>query len=419
MPYAQGTSEGLYVGFEDSFKTLPATVNADKVPVVSPNVRPVRNKHTSKALTDSSEPRSVVFGKVAVEGDMGIECSPTAMYPWMKGIYSAPTTGGTTDLYHHRFNLGTQLSMWFERKFSTLTKFLVYKGIYLGSLGVQMMTEGVMEARVGFMGAIASASAGATIINGTTTDRTTQRSLSYLLGRIKKNGSTIGYVKTISLDVNRNLGRDAAIDETNEQAVIFSEIPTVGGNITALFSTATLYDEALDGTESALELFVPFGTGQGYMVFLPAVVLSPFAANTQGTGLTLLEGGYDAQPTGSTTAKVWSKYITTEAAMATTTLVISVDGGADQTVTFVAADDTPDEMVTAINAGTTGCTASVQRMSGETGGVILIQSDSTGTSASIQVKSSSTADVLLGFDNSVHNGLSSVSHEAWLFNTVA
>jgi len=418
MPYAQGTTEGLYAGFEDSFKTLPGTVNADKVPVIAPNIRPVRNTSTSNALTESAEPRSTIYGKVAVEGDVRIECNASAMFTWLKGVYGAPTSGGTASLRHHRFNLSTMLSMWFERKFGSLTKFLVYKGIYLGSLGLQMQTEGPMEGSIGFMGAVASPSSGSTIINGSTTDRTTLAPLSYLMGRVRRNGTKVANIKTVTLDVNRNLGRDTAIDETNEQAVIFPNISTVGGNITALFDSATYYDDALARTESSMDLWVPHGSGQGFYAVFPAVAFRPFAANTQGTGLTTLEGGYDAQPTGSTTGKVFSKFFSDEA-LDTLTLVIAPDGGANQTVTFGATDNTPDEVAAAINAQTTGCTASVIRMYGETGGVVMIETDTAGSGGSIKVDATSTAEVLLGFDTSVHTGLSNVSHEVWLFNTVA
>jgi hypothetical protein len=418
MPHAQGMSESLYIGFESSFKTLPGSVTADKVPVISPNIRPSRNKFTSQALTGSPEPRNTVFGKIGVEGDIRAECSPTSLYPWLKGLYGTPTTGGTSDLYHHRFNLGTMLSMFFESRHADLTKYFVHKGIYIGSGAFQFPTEGIMEATFGFMGATSAVSSGSSIINSTITDRTTLKPLSYLYGRLKRDGSTVAYVKLLTVDVNRRLGKDTAIDETNEIAVIFSEVAEVTGRITALFTEPNLYDDSLLGTELSLEIWVPYGSGQGFMLYLPVVILDPFSRVTNGTGLVTLEGGFTAQTTGSTKAKVFSKFFSNETGLDTLTLVISVDGGGDQTVTFAATDNAPEEVVTVINDGTTGCTASVLRQNGETGAVVVIESDTAGT-GTIQVKSASTADTTLGFDNAVHSGLSNVSHEVWLFNKVA
>lgn len=73
------------------------------------------------------------------------------------------------------------------------------------------------------------------------------------------------------------------------------------------------------------------------------------------------------------------------------TLILSVDGGANQTVTFAAGDNTITEMVTAINVQTAGLTASTS------GAFITIVSDVAGIAGSISVTGGTTTAAGIGF----------------------
>lgn len=80
-------------------------------------------------------------------------------------------------------------------------------------------------------------------------------------------------------------------------------------------------------------------------------------------------------------------------------LIISIDGGAEQTVTLSGNGQTAAQVADQINGGLTGGTASVLEST-----KVSIESDSYYTSGSVQIISSSTADTELGLDNSVHFG---------------
>jgi len=80
------------------------------------------------------------------------------------------------------------------------------------------------------------------------------------------------------------------------------------------------------------------------------------------------------------------------------TLVIKVNGGDSQTVTFVDDGRTAAQVATMINDQTTGCTASAS------GTKVKIVTDNYYAENSIQVLSDSTADTELGLDNTVHYG---------------
>ncbi|MBN2224956.1 MAG: hypothetical protein JW765_09805 [Deltaproteobacteria bacterium] len=81
------------------------------------------------------------------------------------------------------------------------------------------------------------------------------------------------------------------------------------------------------------------------------------------------------------------------------TLIIKVNGGDSQTITFAADGQTAAEVVATINATLVGATAAVYDTD-----KVSIETDDYYAENSIQVVSDSTADTELGLDNSVHYG---------------
>jgi len=102
------------------------------------------------------------------------------------------------------------------------------------------------------------------------------------------------------------------------------------------------------------------------------------------------------------------------ATQGTQTLIISVNGGSDQTVKLVPANNetgnfvlSAAQIVSQLSA-LVGATASIYDSSR-----VKIVSNLVGSSASIQIKSNSTADTVMGFDNNIHNGWSGTAINAW------
>lgn len=86
-------------------------------------------------------------------------------------------------------------------------------------------------------------------------------------------------------------------------------------------------------------------------------------------------------------------------------LVISVDAGSNQTITFTPGSLTAAQIVQAINAVLAGATASQYN----NGNQVQITSTSTGSAASLQVQSSGTSNTELGFDTTLHSGSNSTT----------
>jgi hypothetical protein len=411
MAFAQGTSESVLIGLESSYNTLPGSVTAEKIPVTNPSIQPGRNKFTAQALTGVPEPRPVVFGKVGDDGDLGIECNPASLCTGLRGLYTAPVVGGTAALYNLQYVFGAQSYHFIEERHSDITQFVLYNGVLFHGANFQFGAEGLMESRFRVMASGKQTYSGSTAVNSTITDRTGYDPFSYLLCRIKQGGNVIGYSQSVELNVDRKPGNAVAQDQSTYRAAVFTEIPEVSGKMTALFQDAVLANIAMSGTETSLEIWVPtLGNGYAILCEMPTVRFRPPQKRTQGTGIVQIELEFDVYGKAGTSkiaGKTWGQYLAVAGfpALNTLTLVISPDGGGNQTFTMTASENTPDAVVTKINATATGFLASVDRASGDTGGVLRLQSTTTGSASSVRVQSSSTAAVSLGFDTNVtHTG---------------
>jgi hypothetical protein len=407
-PYAQGTQESLVLGFENGFKTLPGPVIGDKVPVTTSAIVPNRNKFVSNALTGVPEPRPITFGKIEEGGSFGLECNPASMMPALRGLFGGWRTSGLGPLYTQEYWFGNMLPMFIRQAHAGISQFLLWQGIYIGSTTWQFGSEGVMDAVFNVMGA-REAVAAADQVTGTITDRTGYDPFSYMLVRVKQGGAVIAYSQTVDLTIDRKIAKAIAQDQTNEVALIFSEIPLLTGKMIALFPDASLLNLALSGAETSLEIWVPGVTGYGLLIELPTIKFLPPNVVTAGTGLVTQDLAFDAYGkvgASKLPGRARSNYFTIALMPVLTglTLVVSPDGAANQTFTMTIAENTPDLVVTKINATATGMVASIDRAAGDTGGVIRIESLTKGSASSIQVQASSTAAAALGFDAVPHSG---------------
>ena len=415
---ATGQPTKILLGKEATPGVLPGTPAAFRLPVFQPNFPFERPTFQSEALTGFPEPRTVHLGKKNAAWDFGLECSHASMLPVLELVLGGKRRQGLGFPYAYEFYLA-DLVTWFVEEQLDTGENVVTGYLMGGNFDFTVGPEGEMSARVSGLAAIQTQSGSAAVAAPNITDLAGGfPSFSYLLSRTKVNGTKIGNNKTFQCSVSRNLGRDIEQDETELTAVIFPQIPTVGGNLTSNWADSTMYDHAVSAALKSLESWVPGGNGLGLLVEILAAKFSGVRKEYEGSGLIRTSGRYDAQgPSADHPGRAYSGFFETSD-LDTETLVVSVDGGGDQTVTFAADGMTPEAVKTAIEAQTTGCTVTIHREAGEDGALIALESDTVGASSSIEVKAASTADVLLGFDNVAHSGLDDKSLLITVFSTV-
>lgn len=424
MPHASGMKQSIRLAKEASLKTLPATVHAGKIPAIQPNFGLGRNKFQSSALTGSPQPRPIALGKKWVDFDFRVEASPLSLVDPLEALFGSVELSGTPALQQRLYYLGDQSTWGVEQAHTDLTLFPRWLGLMFGAGSFAIETDGLCE--VGFAGVgcrQVTPTPAATMVNGTLRDRTSLLPFGYLFVRIRRGGTVLGYSKTMAFDVNRQVGYDFTQDETDEPSAVFTQVASIVGRMKARFENRDLLDESAVGDETSLDFFLPAGNGLALFGSFPTVRFTPFKITSNGTGILDVDGGFDAYARGSASqfaGQLRSEWFTAKGTLPTTTLVIKLNGGAGITVTFQAGDTTPEAVVARINgaAGLAGV-ASVERMAGEVGGVVVLKASTNGAGGSIQVDASSTGDLILGFDNLVHTGLDNVALVLGLLNQAA
>lgn len=427
MPPASGMRESFVMGLETSFKTLPATPTGSLVPSYGPSFALDRNKFQSEALNADPNPNAVIVGKKWVTVDTGkIDGSPVSfMDPW-RSIFGPQDTTGTSALQQHLFYLSpskAQESWFFENRHADLAKYPRFLGGYLGNASHSVESEGIFTGQfTGLAARQVNPTPSATCVTGTLTDRTTLLPFSQLFAFIRRDGVKVGYAKMMNFTVNRQLDKDFSMDETDEVACVYSKKAIVSGTITARFEDTSFLDDSASGIECSLDFRVPQGLGLAALGFFPKVILTPFKRVTNGSGLVTIEGGFDAYGSGAQfRGQTRSRFWVTDNALPTLTFKIKTNltpSGA--TFTAGSLDITPDLIATGINAtsGLSGI-ASVERMAGETGGVLVLTAPTNGAGGYVQVDSTSTGAIQAGFDTVQHLGLDGVAIVLMLLNKVA
>jgi hypothetical protein len=405
---AQTAFETLLLGFETTPGSFPSPRDAVLLPATGA-FNPARNQFQSKAPTGRRQPRPSQYGKIGIEGSYHLECSKESVTSPFKALLSAPRSSGTTGFYSHQFGFGSILSTFIEQRHSDIGAgggYFTINGGYHSHATLNFTAEGLMEADFNVMGIKNSPGLTTEQVTGTVVDKTGEDPFSYLLTRVTIGGVVKGYVESVALNINNNMTRSNAMDQTAYSHAVFADVPTVDGSIVAEFEEKDLFLLADAATETSLEIFLPCGSGHGHYVELPTFKLRPGWPQAQGGVVrsTFQFDGYGKVGASDVAGVVRSMYFTS-LSLNGLTLLISPDAGGDQTVTFGASDDTPDEAAAAINTQTTLMTATVDRQAGEIGGVVILKTDKKGSTGSIKIQAASTADTVMGFDNAVHSGL--------------
>lgn len=342
MATAQGFSESVILGPETTFKNPPGTPVGVKLPVSNPKFSPNVNRFNSDAIVGTAEPRPLVDGKVGVDVSLDLECNRQSLgYP-LKGLFAAPVNQGTTGQYDHIYTLatGAKPSFYIEQQFSDISQFLVYEGIRIGKGSFTFDSEGLMKATFTGMGAVTSAPVGsAYTASVNTTDVTGEDPLRYMSGTVSVNGTAVGYIKKLTVDVDTQLEKVMTIDGTNQLSDIIAKVGKVTGTISTLFQDVVMYNYALNSTNTAVSINVPSTTsGHGLKVFLSSVKLKPTGPVSAGSGgLVTADYTYEGQgqsPSGDTGAFAYTKAFSTVTVVAADTLVWKIDGGADLTTSL-------------------------------------------------------------------------------------
>lgn len=299
MPQAQGSASRIIIQQETTFKQTPSTPDALLVYFRSEGLRSTRNLITSETIRGSRNPSKPVLGNYAVEGDITMELSAYMGIFFKAALGSVQTTG--TGPYVHTFKIGSSLpSFTIEKGFTDLGIYHLYNGCKVNSLTLNVVPEGFQEVTINFMGA--KETVDTTSFDSTPTDLTFVPFEGFSIATVEEGGTALGYVTAIDgLTINNNLdGNSYVIGGQGERRYLPEGIVAVSGTLRALFESGSLYEKALNSTETSLKIVYKFGDGDGssgneYLeILIPELIFQPQAPVISGGGGIVVELPFQA-----------------------------------------------------------------------------------------------------------------------------
>ncbi len=337
MPNAQGQQERVLLGIETSFKVPGAS--AVRLPITAPSAKADSNVFRSKALTGTSQPRPIVFGKHRVGGAFGLECSKYSLMVPLLLLMGTVEEFGTGTNVTHRYTFGPQVTGFAEQQFLDIVQYLLFSGFKLGKTEFAFAAEGLMEASFDLMGA---RQAPLTTVTSTSEGRddTGAMPFDYMNASISIGGSAVAYLQECRIAIDRQNEIINAIDASVDPADVITKVPMLDLTFKALFQDATFFNHAVAGDEISIEIDEPDSEvpGHGMFLYLPTFKLGPTGPNTNGDGIVTLDPkgyGYARGSASNFSAQVGSKGFDTILIDGTNdTVVVTFSAGGAQTITL-------------------------------------------------------------------------------------
>lgn len=266
MAQAKGSKAKIIYDGEATFGVTNPGIDAHLLPFVSESLRQSRNLIDSKSIRSSRSTRAPVRGNSEVGGDITVELDPYMGKLLYHTLGTVSTTGANP--YSHTFTVSDlPAGLTVEKQFTDLTipEYFVYNGCKVNSFKVSLKSEGFIEATFNLMGAGETVSAAS--IDASVTDYSSSAvggAFNAFTATIQEGGTTLGTVTELDFTLENNLdGSVFVIDGTGKRYSLPEGVAKVSGTIRALFQDMTLYNKAINSTETSLVVTITNGTGAG------------------------------------------------------------------------------------------------------------------------------------------------------------
>lgn len=208
----------------------------------------------------------------------------------------------TAGTFTYTYKAGGKLASYIvEKGFSDIAQYFKYAGCVCGSLSIDGIgASGAVPLAADFMGASETAGA-SSFETGTALDNTKISFDGSLVAAadVKEGGSAINNLKSMSFKLDNSLEGDTfVIGGGGVRGGINPGVYQVTGSISAVFQDLTLYNKALNRTESSLDVTFKNGTGAGtagnesLQIVAPELLFTAKSPPISGSGGVMLDLDY-------------------------------------------------------------------------------------------------------------------------------
>ena len=267
MAQAKGILSQVLLDWETTFGSDPGAAAAYKMPFNTFGVKAERNMIEPQTITGRRDPVAPAFGNTSVGGPAVIPIDVNNIGWWLKALCGAPTTTGS-DPYTHVYkptNAAAGIpSMVMELGYSDITQFFKFNGCKVASLSMSVGGDGELTASVEILGSKET-------VSGTTYDASPTTMTFTRLGNfqaaLEEGGASFSTATSLDFQIDNGLdGGSYAIGGGGVRAAIPEGLCKVTGTLTAFFEDLTLYNKAVNSTETSLKC--TFTSGANSLEFL-------------------------------------------------------------------------------------------------------------------------------------------------------
>lgn len=266
MAQAQGSKSRILMDSETTFATIANTAPT-LVPFVSESLRMNRNLIDSKTLRANRNPQKPARGNKDVSGDITVELDPYMGKLFYHALGTFTVSG--TSPYSHTFTISDlPTGFTIEKQFTDLAvpEYFTYSGCKVNSMRISFGNEGFIESSFNIMGATQTVTAAAKLTSPTdwTTGTVGTQFDGFEAVITYEGGQTLGNATKLDLTIENNLdGSVYVIDGTGQRYSMPAGLVKVSGTVTVLFENVTMYNKAINNTESSLVITLTHGSGTG------------------------------------------------------------------------------------------------------------------------------------------------------------
>lgn len=272
MARQQGAKVVTAFAFESVYGTAPAS-GYTQLPFISTTLGASQPLLDDDILGLGRDPQAPIKDAVTVDGDHVIPVDSDGLGYWLKLLFGAPVTTGTTPKIH-TFNSGnwTLPSASIEVQMPDVPSFAMYSGVKADRLSISMARAGLLQATVGLIGQ--GESLAASTAAGSLAQLATQQRFGSFNGAIKRDTVTLANIETAEINYLNNLDRIETIRNDGKIDGLDPSKAMMNGNIVARFADTTLLTQAQNGSPCVLEFSWTIGanailTITAHAVYLP------------------------------------------------------------------------------------------------------------------------------------------------------
>jgi len=285
---ARGYKTTCMLDFEPSFGVAPTTKAPVVLPINSFGLTVSRNKNSAQTLRGRRDPDMPFDGNVETTGDIVVPVGTRAFGYWLKLLFGQPTTSGSEGAFTHVFKPADESpSALIQCAYGTSpATYGHYSGCKISSLQLTAGGDEELTATLSMAGKMATFDT-TNYDDGATAEAVVLKRLSNFQASLKKNNEVFGVCTGFDITIDNGLDTDTrTLGTAGELYDIPEGIMSVTGNVTCLFTSLALLNEAKNSTEMSLELKFAIDENNSLAILLPEVQIQYQGPTVEGpTGI--------------------------------------------------------------------------------------------------------------------------------------